>query len=307
MAISKLVSVLLGLMLSSSVLSEQMYSPICYHDKINKREVVLLGVNHFLRYQPHSNGIVENLVNNSNLVFFENTEVLPRDGVFRLKTMFPERAKQPIRLDRFIDAQDIPKLSQLFGTPFSPEMSIPLGMVSIFVESILAKKLVRAAGDTDSPQNNSLLQMDGSYNVESAAYAYALSNNVQTHDLETISEMLGVIEFPAIKREIGNLIECAQNSTCVQEYKTYVDKRNTYLFTDAENSYEYIYQLSANALGFVRTTMIPKNERMAHQLLTSLSRGNKALVIVGASHIGGPIGLASKLESAGFIKVKCKP
>jgi len=250
---------------------------------------------------------MENLIDNSNLVFFENTEVLPKDGIFRIKMAFPEEAKQPVRLDRFVEPQDMPKLSQLFGTSYSPETSIPLAAVCIFVDSILARKLVQTAESNDSYKGNPFSQVIGSHNVESASYAYALANKVQVRDLETVSEMFGVPEFPAIKKEIGRVIECAQSNACMQEYKAHFDKRIAYFFTDTESSYDNMYQISVNDPGTMRATLIPRNERMAYRLLTLLPKEKKALVIVGAAHIGGPDGLAAKLESANFVKVKCKP
>lgn len=298
---------MLGLLLSSSVFSEQMYSPICYKDRLNKREVVLIGVNHFHRYRPHADGVVEKLIDASDLVYFENSEVLPKDGVFTPKMAFPEEAKQTIRLDRFVEMQDIPRLSQLFGMSYLPETSIPPGAVVTFVESILAKQLVQAAGSNDSYKRNPFIQVIGSYNVESASYAYALANKVQVRDLETVSETFAAPEFHAIKKEVGRVIECAQSDVCMQEYKAYTDKRIAYYATDAESSYDYMYQISVGTPGAMRATIVQRNERMAQRLLTSLPNEKKALVIVGAAHVGGPTGLASKLESAKFIKVKCKP
>lgn len=125
-------------------------------------------------------------------------------------------------------------------------------------------------------------------------------------DLESVTEMFGIPEFPAIKREIGSLVECTKNDVCMQEFKTHAEKRMAYYFTDTDSSYDYVHQLAVNVPGLARATMIPRNERMAQRLLTSLPKEKKALVIVGAAHIGGPTGLASQLESAKFVKVKCK-
>lgn len=180
-AIRRSVTILLGLLLSTSVFSEQMYSPICFQDRPNKREVILLGVSHFLRYQPHVNGIVEKLLDKSNLVFFENAKVLPKDGIFRSTMAFPEEAKQPVKLERFVDVRDMPELTNLFGMSYSSETSIPLASVITFVESILARKLIQTTGSNGFYKGNPFSQIIDSYNVESASYAYALANRTQVH------------------------------------------------------------------------------------------------------------------------------
>lgn len=297
---------LISLLLSSSAFAERMYAPICLQERQSKREVTLLGVNHLQKYQPHPNGPIEKLVDKSNFVFFENTALLPTNGVFRSTMTLPAEIYQPVRLERFVHAKDIARLSRLFGTAHTPGTLVPLAYINTFIEAILGTKLGELTG-SDDDRGSLGSQMTDARNIESAAYAYASANKIAARDLETVSQMFGLMELAEFKKEIRSILACTQNKACMLAFKAHTEKRFAYFFMDTESSYDTAYQLATIAHGFSRVTLDPRNERMVQRLLTSIPREKSALVVVGAAHIGGPNGLAAKLESAKFTRVKCQP
>lgn len=305
MANSRHLFTLFGLLLSASAFPEQPYPPICYQQQHNLREVILLGVNHYRPYSPRLGGLMENRVDHADLVFFENTGTFPKDGIFRIGITTPAESRQGIRLDRFVNAQDIPRLSELFGKSFSPGTEIPLATVGMFVDSILVLKLIKMVEKDRYSGSQPFAQIRNTANVESASYAYALTRSIPASDLESLEETLGVREFPAIKNEAAKALECTNSAACIEDYKQHLDKRLAYAASEVDSDYDAAYELSVNSSVYTRAVLAPRNERMTHRLLASLPKGKRALVIVGAGHVGGPNGMAAKLEAAGFGRVSC--
>lgn len=301
----KAVAVSLCLTLSSSAFSEQMYMPICYRNNASKSEIILLGTNHFLRYQPRPDGPVERMIEKSNLVLFENTEFLPKDGIFGEKMELPEDAKRPIRLDSIFEDKDIPEISKILGVKVPLDMQVPRSFVGIFIDSILNKKLQAIYGKEMSLVDRSA-PLTGAYNTESAAYVYAHTKQVRVESLESVDEILGIPELKVLKSEVGALIECAKTEACVEKYKANYALIREQISGDSKYSYDDLSQTLLKMPGFARTTTMARNERMFKRMMSLLLRVKRALVLVGAAHIGGPVGLAEKLEAAKFEKVTCR-
>ena len=286
--------------------SDWPYPTLCYRDKSNDRTVTLLGSQHFRTYAPSPNGLVERLVDKSNQVFFENADYYPKDGVFSAEFQSPKELDPLVRLDSFVNANDIPEISRIFGIKMSGDTQLYISIVPVMANIIYAGKL-RFDQDSEQPSEIPKNPLIGAYSLESAAYVYALRQKKKVTNLETPYEMFGGPEFEKIKDEISYAISCSKNEDCLRKRKGNERLLSNYQPEPSKYSYDELYRLSANNHDIAMFSLPHRNERWSAKLISLSAKGARSLVIVGATHIGGPVGLASKLESAKFVKVKCEP
>lgn len=304
MKIAKMVVATVICFFSLLAFSEELYPPLCYVDTARTKEVILLGTTHFLRYQPRENGRLERMIQKSNLVLFETTAFFPADGVFEKDIVLPEEARTPVRLDSLMEPEDIQEVSKILGVKLSAATLLPQSLVAAFVDAVMNKTLVSIYGKEMSAAHLAD-RIYGGFNTESAAFVYALSRKTQVHALETNSEALGVPEFKTIRNEIRGLIACSKESACIREYERNSEVLRKHLYPSSIFSYDEVHDALMRLPGFARVSAIARNKRMSDKMITFLSSGTRALIIVGTAHVGGRTGLAAKLESEKFDKVKC--
>jgi hypothetical protein len=100
---------------------------------------------------------------------------------------------------------------------------------------------------------------------------------------------------------INEAISCAEKSECIRNYPEVLAYSMEAKFLDYETPYRlYIKYPSLNS----RT--LPVRNGVMHKNILRLTRNVKnTLVVVGAAHLGGDVGLISRLKEDGFTTVSC--
>lgn len=285
----------------SSVSAYERYSPLCYRNKT--QTLYLLGVHHADIYVPDHDGWLRHEVSRANLVLLENVEVLPEDGKFgsKKKRLLLDNDKA-FKLSEVLDNGATVELSQLFGIPLTPETAFPGSLVAKLPDAILGKKIQLISG-TQQPPADPFKELNGHLSLESAAYSFALSEGKAVYGLESVNGFHHALlaPFEELKAEIRAALACTRDDQCLQDFMA----SETYFSDGSPRSYDEVYRAVVRIPSSLRYSLESRNRYQFTSITANLKPDTRALIVVGAAHIGGPIGLAAKFENAGFVRTKC--
>lgn len=302
MSLFSVLAIFTCLLTINSVSANELFTPVCLNR--GHASITLLGVAHDHIYKPSRNGIIEKLIARSNLVLIENTEVLPINGIFSKEKKEINLNAKPFRLAEILDAKGIVELSKLFGVDMSPDLPIGGRLLLQLPDGIMAKKLLVMGHEI---QRNEIERVIGQSNMESAAYSLAYSRKIATDSIESASDLYAssTSSLASLKSEIRVALECTKSVVCMDDFRKVQALQYEYLASGTKRSYDDYYQLLMKIPSFARYSLPQRNIQQFKKIKSFLTDGIHALVIVGAAHVGGPIGLAAKFENAGFVSTKC--
>lgn len=135
--------------------------------------------------------------------------------------------------------------------------------------------------------------VDFPYTLDQWLWQKALGNGLSVCGLETLEKQQEILQSLPIAFQIQDLLQVASNVSAFR------NRMATLQELYAQGNWQILYKLTRKQTGSIRKIMLHRRNEHMMEAFLPLAAENAVFVSVGASHLGGNIGLLALLKRAG--------
>ncbi len=153
-------------------------------------------------------------------------------------------------------------------------------MLPFFISSMLAVK----CSSVDFPCN-----------LDHKLWQMAVSKGIQTGGLETLEDQKRILDSIPMEFQVRELLHLSSNISSFRK------RMKTLQSLYAEGDLKQLYRLTKKHTGPIRQIMLHQRNANMMEVLLPLMSSHSVFVAVGASHLGGNIGILAQLKKKGAV------